>query len=51
MPTRKKRTRGRMRASAQRADGPAIAEAVTPEIQALADGLENDPVQIYQLRP
>jgi RHS repeat-associated protein len=27
--------------------GQSIAEAVTPEIQALAGGLENDPVQIY----
>src|ERR1051326_5854191 len=28
-------------------DPPAIAEAITPDIQALADGLEHDPVRIF----
>src|SRR2546428_10189399 len=27
--------------------GPAVAEAITPEIQALARGLENDPLRIF----
>lgn len=27
---------------------PGIAEAVTPEIQALADGLQDDPLKIYK---
>lgn len=32
---------------AQAQTSPVIAEAITPEIQALADGLEDDPVQIF----